>query len=40
MKDAKTPFLSAGRMLRERTRLHLSGGAVTATYEGDALIGT
>jgi bacterioferritin len=34
--SAKTPFLSDVKTLRERARQRLSGGAVTATYVGDA----
>jgi bacterioferritin len=35
MSEAKTPFLSDVRTLRDRARQHLSRGAVTATYVGD-----
>ena len=35
MSDAKTPFLSDVKTLRERARQHLSRGAVTSTYSGD-----
>lgn len=36
MSDAKTPFLSDVKTLRERARQHLGSGAVTPTYVGDA----
>src|SRR5262252_766042 len=35
MSDAKTPFLSDVKTLRDRARQHLSRGAVTSTYTGD-----
>ena len=35
MSDAKTPFLTDVKTLRDRARQHLSRGAVTPTYEGD-----
>jgi len=35
MSDAKTPFLSDIKTLRERARQHLGRGAVTQTYVGD-----
>jgi len=35
MSDAKTPFLSDVKTLRERARQHLGRGAVTQTYVGD-----
>src|SRR5215510_12346258 len=35
MADAKTPFLSDVKTLRDRARQHLSRGAVTSTYTGD-----
>jgi bacterioferritin len=35
MSDAKTPFLSDVKTLRERARQHLSRGAVTSSYTGD-----
>jgi len=36
MTDGKTPFLTDVKTLRERARQHLSRGAVTQTYVGDA----
>src|SRR5215469_5444306 len=36
MSDAKTPFLTDVKTLRDRARQHLSRGAVTSTYTGDA----
>jgi bacterioferritin len=35
MSDAKTPFLTDVKTLRERARQHLSRGAVTSSYTGD-----
>jgi len=35
MSDAKTPFLTDVKTLRDRARQHLSRGAVTSTYTGD-----
>ena len=35
MGDAKTPFISDVKTLRDRARQHLSRGAVTSTYVGD-----
>jgi bacterioferritin len=35
MSDAKTPFISDVKTLRERARQHLGRGAVTSTYSGD-----
>jgi bacterioferritin len=35
MSDAKTPFLTDVKTLRDRARQHLSQGAVTSTYTGD-----
>jgi bacterioferritin len=35
MSDAKTPFLTDVKTLRDRARQHLSRGAVTSTYNGD-----
>jgi bacterioferritin len=35
MSDAKTPFLTDVKTLRDRARQHLSQGAVTSTYMGD-----
>jgi bacterioferritin len=35
MSDAKTPFLTDVKTLRERARQHLGRGAVTTTYVGD-----
>jgi bacterioferritin len=35
MSDAKTPFLTDVKTLRDRARQHLSRGAVTSTYSGD-----
>jgi bacterioferritin len=35
MGDAKTPFLSDVKTLRDRARQHLGRGAVTSTYVGD-----
>jgi len=35
MSDAKTPFLTDVKTLRERARQHLSRGAVPTTYVGD-----
>jgi len=35
MSEAKTPFLSDVKTLRERAKQHLGRGAVTSTYTGD-----
>jgi bacterioferritin len=35
MSDAKTPFLSDVKTLRDRARQHLGRGAVTSTYVGE-----
>jgi bacterioferritin len=35
MSDAKTPFLTDVKTLRDRARQHLSQGAVTSTYTAD-----
>jgi bacterioferritin len=35
MSDAKTPFISDVKTLRDRARQHLSRGAVTSSYTGD-----
>jgi bacterioferritin len=35
MSDAKTPFLTDVKTLRDRARQHLSRGAVTSSYTGD-----
>ena len=35
MSDAKTPFITDVKTLRDRARQHLSQGAVTSTYMGD-----
>jgi len=35
MSDAKTPFISDVKLLRDRARQHLGSGAVTSTYTAD-----
>lgn len=35
MSDARTPFISEVKMLRDRARQHLGSGAVTETYAAD-----